>query len=185
MLKAQLHPHFLFNTLNNIYSHTQQVSATASGMIMDLSVLLRYILYECNKPLICLDRELNMISDYLRLEKARYSNDLDLSVSLPDDTGELCIAPLLLLPFVENAFKHGAGNMIEDPWISLAIQLEENRLVMQLINGFASGSTDLPGGIGIANVRKRLEMLYPDRHELQITNEEDIFIVNLKIALHE
>ncbi|RDC56625.1 two-component system sensor protein [Pedobacter chinensis] len=181
MLKAQLHPHFLFNTLNNIYSFTQDVSEKASGMIMGLSQLLRYILYDCNKPLVALDKELKMISDYLALETTRYDHGLEIAVQLPGATNYL-IAPLMLLPFIENAFKHGASQMTENPWISLNVTVKDNELAMKLINGKPS-VTNITPGIGIANVRKRLELLYPDEHELTINDEEEMYIVNLKITL--
>lgn len=184
MLKAQLHPHFLFNTLNNIYSLTQEVSSKASGMIMQLSAMLRYILYECNKPWVPLDKELQMVRDYLQLEAARYDDSLDLSINLPADTN-LFISPLLLLPFVENAFKHGASNRIERPWISIHMELNEKKLTAKIINGTANQPNDSQPGIGIANVRQRLALLYPNRHTLQTTEEEDIFIVNLRIELHD
>lgn len=122
MLKAQLHPHFLFNTLNNIYSFTQDVSEKASGMIMGLSQLLRYILYDCNKPLVPLDKELKMINDYLALETTRYDRGLEVAVQLPKPDHFL-IVPLILLPFIENAFKHGASQMTESPWISLSVEI--------------------------------------------------------------
>ncbi|MBS1660726.1 MAG: histidine kinase [Bacteroidetes bacterium] len=190
MLKAQLHPHFLFNTLNNIYSLTQETSAKASSMIMGLSAILRYILYDCNKPSVPLKKELDMIREYLHLEALRYDQSLDLSITLPTDT-KASIAPLLLLPFVENAFKHGASTMIDRPWISLNVELTGNTLSLQLVNGksprTATSATipDAPSsGIGIANVRKRLELLYPQRHILQINEEEEIFYVNLKIDLY-
>ncbi|GAB3690629.1 histidine kinase [Spirosoma flavus] len=182
MLKAQLHPHFLFNTLNTIYSLTQDVSQKASGMILGLSHLLRYILYECSQPLVPLQKELTMISDYLQLEKARYDHGLDMVVQLPKTTHHL-IAPLLLLPFLENAFKHGASRMIENPWISLTVTLHDDTLAMKLINGKPAGhKLGLPG-IGIANVRKRLELNYPNQHELAIHDEEEMYIVNLSLTL--
>ncbi len=182
MLKAQLHPHFLFNTLNNIYSFTQEVSEKASGMIMGLSQLLRYILYDCSKPLVPLEKELKMIKDYFALESARYDEDLDLSVQMPKASDHL-IAPLMLLPFIENAFKHGASQVTENPWISLTILVNNDELSMKLINGKPITSKNATPGIGIANVRKRLELLYPDRHELVINDEEEMYIVNLKITL--
>jgi hypothetical protein len=183
MLKAQLHPHFLFNTLNNIYSHTQAVSETASGMIMNLSALLRYMLYECVKPLVLLQDELSMIKDYLALEQSRYGNELDIVVSLPENTGNLQIAPLMLLPFVENSIKHGANCVLENPWISLTVSVYGQQLDMKLINGKDPGADDSNAGIGIANVRKRLDLLYPHQHELTIVNEEDVYVVNLSIKL--
>jgi LytS/YehU family sensor histidine kinase len=181
MLKAQLHPHFLFNTLNNIYSFTQEVSEKASGMIMGLSQLLRYILYDCSKPLVPVDKEMKMIRDYIELESTRYDDSLDLSLQLPKEDGHL-IAPLMLLPFIENAFKHGASQMTEHPWISLHITIQTNFLSMKLINGKPETVNTTPG-IGIENVRKRLQLLYPDQHKLNITNEEEMYIVNLELDL--
>ena len=183
MLKAQLHPHFLFNTLNNIYSFTQDVSEKASGMIMGLSQLLRYMLYECNKPLVPLDKELHMIHDYLALERIRYDEQLDIALQVPVLPARLMIAPLMLLPFLENAFKHGASRMTEHPWISLSVTVSDRLMIMKLINGKPAGQYDAAPGIGIANVRKRLESLYPDAHELQIIDEEEMYIVNLKMVL--
>jgi len=182
MLKAQLHPHFLFNTLNNIYSLTQDGSARASGMIVRLSAILRYILYEANKPLVPLDKELQLLSDYVQLETLRYDQSLDLSISMPPATS-LSIAPLLLLPFMENAFKHGASGMLERPWINLSIELNNEVLTMKLVNGRDEQAKATEGGIGIANVRKRLALLYPQKHTLHIEAEAEMFFVNLKIEL--
>ncbi|RVT97235.1 two-component system sensor protein [Mucilaginibacter limnophilus] len=182
MLKAQLHPHFLFNTLNNIYSFTQEVSEKASGMIMGLSQLLRYILYDCSMPLVPLEKELKMIGDYFALESARYDQSLDISVQMPKATDHW-ISPLMLLPFVENAFKHGASQVTEHPWISLTVLVINDELSMKLINGKPVTSKNANPGIGITNVLKRLELLYPDRHELVINEEEEMYIVNLKIML--
>jgi hypothetical protein len=182
VLKAQLHPHFLFNTLNNIYSFTQEVSEKASGMILELSQILRYILYECNKPLVPLNKELEMINDYLALEKTRYDQQLDMTVQLPP-ASDFLIAPLLLLPFVENAFKHGASQMMENPWITLSLEINNSDLVMKLINGKPFTGNKREAGIGIINVRKRLDLLYPNKYELMINDEDEMYIVNLRIAL--
>lgn len=185
LLKAQVHPHFLFNTLNNIYSYTQNTSAIASTLVMGLSDMLRYILYEGSKPLVPLQAELKMLQDYITLEMIRYDDHLDVSLDLPKQTKGIYIAPLLLLPFVENCFKHGAGNMLEQPWVSLTIALHDNELVMKLINGKPNIPIEKQPkpGIGISNVKKRLELLYPNKHELIITNEEDVFVVDLTLQL--
>ena len=185
LLTAQVHPHFLFNTLNNIYSQAQNESPKSSKMIMGLSELLRYILYEGRKPLVPLDKELQMILEYINLEKIRYGNKLDLHYLVTDKTKDVYIAPLLLLPFVENCFKHGASNMLQNPWINLTIEIKDTTLVMKLMNG-KSGYNDITSkkhGIGISNARQRLELLYKGKHELQIREEEDVFIVDLKIQL--
>lgn len=154
-------------------------------MIMGLSDMLRYILYEGQKPLVPLKQELMMITEYINLEKIRYGNKLDLHVLMPGQPDNLCIAPLLLLPFVENCFKHGTSKILERPWINLAIELQGTTLVMKLMNGQVTGkrNDESLSGIGINNVRQRLELLYTNKYDLQIRNEEDVFVVDLKVEL--
>ena len=185
LLTAQIHPHFLFNTLNNIYSQAQTESPKSSKMIMGLSDMLRYILYEGQKPLVPLKQELLMITEYVNLEKIRYGNKLDVHILIPDKHNDLCIAPLLLLPFVENCFKHGTSNMLQNPWINLTVELKDTTLVMKLMNGKASATRpeNEKNGIGIKNVRQRLELLYKDKYELQIWEDEEVFVVDLKVRL--
>ncbi|MFT3674925.1 MAG: sensor histidine kinase [Chitinophagaceae bacterium] len=185
LLKAQVHPHFLFNTLNNIYSHTQNTAPVAARMVSGLSAILRFILYESAHGKVLLSKELELLQNYINLENIRYSNKLDLHIDLPANTGNLMIEPLLLLPLVENCFKHGASQMLEQPWISLQITLQDAEMNMKLINGKASEAVHnhQPSGIGIQNVRKRLELLYPGKHYFSITDDEDVFIVNLKLEL--
>jgi len=185
LLKAQVHPHFLFNTLNNIYSHTQDKAPVAAQLITGLSEMLRFILYESSQPLVPLSKELQLMQEYISLEQIRYGNKLDLHIDLPTDTGDLHIAPLLMLPLIENCFKHGASTMLEQPWISLQVTLQDKQLHMKLLNGKTNeaNKAGLPSGIGIQNVRKRLTLIYPGKHELSVTNEEDVFIVNLKLEL--
>ncbi|MBP9104062.1 MAG: sensor histidine kinase [Chitinophagaceae bacterium] len=187
LLKAQVHPHFLFNTLNNIYSYTQSNSAKAAQMVSGLSDLLRYMLYECNQPLAPLSKELQMVKDYISLEQIRYGNKLELHLEILGDTKGLYIAPLLLLPLIENCFKHGTSHILEQPWVNLQISIHEQQLTMKLINGKVNVTPEDKNhsGIGIQNVQKRLSLLYPDKHELTITNEEEVFIVNLKVKLEE
>lgn len=185
LLTAQVHPHFLFNTLNNIYSQTQIESPKGSKMIMGLSDILRYILYEGQKPMVQLKQELQLIIEYVNLEKIRYDNKLEVNVLIPATPNNLYIAPLLLLPFVENCFKHGTSNVLENPWINLTIALKDTTLVMKLINGkgFAKEKEQKRSGIGINNVRQRLNLLYKDKYDLQIREEEEVFVVDLRIEL--
>ena len=185
LLKAQVHPHFLFNTLNNVYSFTQNTSPVAAKMITGLSDLLRYMLYDCNLRLVPLSKELKMIRDYMNLEQIRYGNRLEVHLDIPDKTNDLYIAPLLLLPLVENCFKHGTSNVLEQPWINLQVTLEQDEMTLKLINGKAGENNSLQkkAGIGIINVEKRLELLYPGKHQLAITSDTDVFIVNLKVEL--
>ncbi|WP_220494791.1 sensor histidine kinase [Lacibacter sediminis] len=183
VLKAQIHPHFLFNTLNNIYSHTRNSSPVASKMLMELSDMLRYILYEGNRRQVALSKELKMITDYIELEKLRYGNKLEVTIDLPTNSNRYSIAPLLLLPFVENCFKHGASHMLEHPWVSLHISINDHILHMKLLNGKMQTDKTHSTGIGLKNVQERLRLLYPGKHELQIMNEPDVFIINLKAEL--
>ena len=185
ILRAQVHPHFLFNTLNNIFSQTQTESPKGSKMIMGLSDMLRYILYEGQKPLVPLKQELLMINEYINLEKIRYGNKLDVHLLMPDKVDDIYIAPLLLLPFVENCFKHGTSNMLQNPWINLTAEVKNTTLAMKLMNGKATLSDNDQGksGIGISNVKQRLELLYKGKYDLQIREDDEVFIVDLWIEL--
>ena len=184
-LRAQVHPHFLFNTLKNIYSQTQLESPKGSKMIMGLSDMLRYILYEGQKEVVPLKQELMMIKEYINLEGIRYGNKLDVRVRLPDKTDDIYIVPLLLLPFVENCFKHGTSNMLRHPWINLTVELDDTFLVMKLMNGKAQSNDNVErrNGIGINNVRQRLDLLYREKYKLEIQEEQEVFTVNLKVQL--
>ena len=145
LLKAQVHPHFLFNTLNNIYYFSLSGSPKAPEMINKLSGLLHYILNECNQPLIPLQKEINMVRDYMALEKIRYGEDeydyrdTGRRFSSPAGEGRL-IAPLLLIPFVENSFKHGTSKMLAHPWVKLQVIIENNMLHFSVTNSRPPGS---------------------------------------------
>jgi LytS/YehU family sensor histidine kinase len=186
LLKAQIHPHFLFNTLNNIYYFILTHSTKAPEMILKLSGMLRYILNECNQPLVALDREITMIRDYMALETVRYGEQLQMTIELPENSPGKMIAPLILIPFVENCFKHGASKMITDPWIDLSIRIEDDLLHLSVRNSRPLiNEQHLKGNIGLKNVTKRLQLLYPGAHLLVISEEEESFAVDLKIVLKE
>ena len=185
ILMAQFHPHFLFNTLNNIYSQAQEESPRSAKMLMELSSILRYVLDEGAKEEVPLENELQMLKDYIHLEMIRYDEKLDIHVSYPGKTDNVYIAPLLLLPFIENCFKHGTSKMIEHPWINLSIELDDLTLKMKLMNGKKTTDGKMLGreGKGIQNVSSRLELLYKDKHQLEIKEDDEVFIVNLQIEL--
>ena len=185
LLTAQVHPHFLFNTLNNIYSKAQYESPGGAKMIMELSHILRYVLDEGKNELVALENELQMLADYIHLERMRYDEKLDLHLSLPSKTEDVYIAPLLLLPFVENCFQHGTSKTLNKPWINLKIELQGTSLVMKLINGRKTSPDTYNGreDTGIGNVKKRLELLYKDKYTLQIDEDEEVFVVNLRLEL--
>ena len=185
LLMAQVQPHFMFNTLNNIYSQAQEESPKSAKMIMELSHILRYILDEGKKDWVPLENELQMVVDYLNLEKIRYDEKLDMHFSFPDQVKDVRIAPLLLLPLVENCFKHGASKMIHKPWINIKSELKDHKFSVTLMNGRKNTNSSALNrlGTGIQNVRRRLELLYPDRHFFEVKEEADVFIVNLQIDL--
>ncbi|PTX41486.1 histidine kinase [Christiangramia gaetbulicola] len=185
LLMAQVQPHFMFNTLNNIYSQAQEESPKSAKMIMELAHILRYILDEGKKDRVPLENELQMVVDYLNLEKIRYDQKLDLHYSFPENVSDKVIAPLLLLPLVENCFKHGASKMIHKPWINIKAELNKNSFHIKMMNGRRDKniSVEERKGTGIENVRRRLELLYKDSHSLEIKEDTDVFIVDLKIDL--
>jgi sensor histidine kinase YesM len=185
LLMAQVQPHFMFNTLNNIYSQAQEESPKSAKMILELSHILRYILNEGKKDLVPLENEFQMVMDYLNLEKIRYDDKLDLHYFFPNNASDITIAPLLLLPLVENCFKHGASKMINNPWINIKSELHSNLFSIKLMNG-KKDTVSLKQhriGTGIENVRRRLDLLYSNRHTLEIKEDMDVFIVNLNIEL--
>jgi len=185
ILMAQIHPHFLFNTLNNIYSQAQEESPRSAKMLMELSSMLRYVLDEGSKEKVPLENELQMIKDYIHLEMIRYDEKLDIHLSFPERTDDVYIAPLLLLPFIENCFKHGTSKIIEHPWINLSIELDDLTLKMKLMNGkkIKDGEELSRKGKGIENVSSRLDLLYKDKHKLEIQEDDEVFVVNLRIDL--
>ena len=186
-LRGQLQPHFLFNTLNSLYSLTLHQSPQAPQMVERLSELLRYILTECNKPLVLLQAELSLLKSYIELEKIRFGDRLNIAIDQRGDVEGYSVAPLMLLPFVENCFKHGVRNQLEPVWITLHIEVHEEKLFFKLVNGKQLGhaAPETSTGIGLSNIRKRLELIYPNRHQLKITDAEDTFIVNLTVPLEK
>ncbi|WP_136466414.1 sensor histidine kinase [Flagellimonas onchidii] len=188
-LKAQIHPHFLFNTLNSIYSLSLKKSAETPDAVLGLSKFLDYMLYECNDKFITVEREWEQLMNLVELEKLRYGDDLTISTKLINDNNESLIPPLLLLPFVENAFKHGADNLISDSWINIDLRLENQKLQFMVENSKAPSQTseglDSDKNIGLKNVKRRLVLFFPDKHELKILEEPDSFLVKLEIDLSD
>ena len=185
LLKAQVHPDFLFKTLNNIYTHALSSSPRTSGMLLKLSDLLSYMLYECDKPLVPLEKEIEMMKEYMQLEKIRYNDEPEIQVSIKGDLGGKSIAPFLFLPFIENSFNH-CRQMTEQFWINMDIRMEGDNFSMKLTNGISENLADqslLNTTNGLANVQKRLSLLYPGIHELKMTIEQEMFIVLLNIRL--
>jgi len=186
LLKAQIHPHFLFNTLNNLYGLALEKSDMAPDLVLRLSGLLDYMLYQCNQSKVSLLDEINQLYNYIEIEQLRYGERLQLEINQSGDAGNLQIAPMLLLPFIENAFKHGVSKQISHPFILVNIIIQASQLVLNIENSFDRSfekEQEYSKGIGLNNVKKRLEMLYPENYSLLISSEETTFKVILKIFL--
>ena len=184
-LKAQINPHFLFNTLNSIYSSAIEENAdnTASAVVK-LSGMMRYVISEAHNDYVPLEKEINYISDYIDLQKIRLGNTVNLQYHVTGNSTGKNIAPLVLISFIENAFKHGV-NPEEKSNIAIDIAINENILQMLVTNTKVKtvNASTLKNNIGLDNTRNRLQLLYPFRHELAITEDEKEFIVLLKINL--
>lgn len=185
LLKAQLQPHFLFNTLNNIYAFALESSPKTPHLVLKLSSLLSYVLYECKSEQVLLEKELEVMKNYMDLEKERYGDKIDLSVSIEGDLQYKYITPLLILPFLENAFKHGTSEQLDRPWMSVTIVVKDNFLWCKVVNSKNEVVPDNDNGVGINNVKKRLEFLYPGKHELRLSDLGVYFVVSLRLELDE
>ncbi|HEX5171448.1 MAG TPA: histidine kinase [Cyclobacteriaceae bacterium] len=188
LLKAQLHPHFLFNTLNNLYSHTLEFSPKSPEIVLKLSGLLRFMIYESNVARIPLSKEIELLRDYISLEQLRYGDRLDMSITVTGEVERYQIAPLLLLPFLENAFKHGTSMQIDQCWISFNLSMEDNFLSFKLLNSIdPSAGKDYSEhkGIGLDNVIRRLQLLYKDDYQFETVMMDEVFVVNLGLPLEK
>jgi len=184
MLKAQVHPHFLFNTLNNLYALTLVKSERAPLAVSHLADLLRYMLYECNEREVPLDKEITVLKKYMELEKLRYGNRIELSFSCTGDVHRLKIAPLILLPFVENSFKHGVSEQLEQCWVNLHLHAEGGTFTLNLSNSrSAEPAKGNAGGIGLQNIRKRLDLMYPGCYTMTVNEEPEMYAVKLQVKL--
>ena len=181
LMKAQIRPAFLFSSLEQIYNATQNDSPRAPELLLKLSDLLSYLLYECDEPKVSLAKEISMMKEYMMLEKARFGEKIDLEIVIKGDIDEQKIAPLLLLPFIENSFKY-CCNDTEQPWINLEICIHHDILSMKLLNGVAPVDTAVSWD-GVTNIEKRLQLLYPGKHELKKYIEQEIYVVLLRIDL--
>jgi two-component system LytT family sensor kinase len=184
-LRNQTNPHFLFNTLNNIYALARKRSEETADVVMKLSKLLRFMLYETRNEQIRISDELKILDDYIELEKLRYNDRLTISFLREIDNENEQIAPLLLIPFVENAFKHGASESRFESFINLELNLQDGILEFYIENTKEqNGKKQNDENIGLTNVRRQLELLYKE-HEVSIKCEDAVFKVFLKINLRQ
>jgi sensor histidine kinase YesM len=183
-LKTQIHPHFLFNTLNNLYALTLKKSDRAPDMVLKLSELINYMLYECTSDEVPLDKEVKFVRNYIDIERMRYGDKLDIDLRVSGEIGDRKIAPLVILPFVENCFKHGASEDLQQSWVKITVDAPEDSTIVKVENSKSGDNVNgrtVGEGIGIQNVKRRLDLIYPGRHELKIINGEETFLVILTI----
>src|SRR5687768_7170095 len=183
LLKAQVHPHFLFNTLNNIYSFSMENSPKTPELILKLSSLLSYILNDCKTAEARLEKEIEIMKNYIDLERERYGSKIAISWNVEADISDKYVAPLLMLPFLENAFKHGTSEQIEKSWISVDITATQDGISFKIANSKNEFTPYNTGGIGINNITKRLELLYHGSYDLKMSDEGRFFVVALQIKL--
>jgi len=184
-LRAQVNPHFLFNVLNNLYSLTLKKSEAAPDVVLKLSEMMEYMLYESNDKYVPLEKEITYLSNYIELEKMRYGDHADIQFSVEGDAQGLTIAPLLLLPLVENAFKHGVSKSATKAWLHCKIKVEGTRLMINVNNSkqVLTSHNQNKGGIGLSNLKQRLLLLYPDKYLLQIKDQTNQFDIELQIQM--
>lgn len=185
-LRSQISPHFMFNVLNNLVALARKKSDDLEPALMSLSQLMRYMLYESDDNRVYLSKEIEYIKSYINLQKLRFGNYITVNINVDGDMDRYAIEPMLLIPFVENAFKHGTG-MIENPVINISIAVDENTHLLHFEIGNVISpldvSKDSNSGIGIGNVKRRLAILHPDKHGLRIIHQDNTFTVKLDIYL--
>jgi len=183
LLRSQVNPHFLFNTLNNIYSLVYSKSDEAPEAVMKLSSLMRYMLYDSNTDFVPVYKEIEYLNSFIELQQLRLAQKGFVEIKVLGSMENRIIAPMLLIPFVENAFKHGEKN--REPGIIIQLQLKKDELVFSVENFIKGISTIHPvddtGGFGLDNIKRRLELLYPEKHKLEITTVDDTYKVELTI----
>ena len=169
-LRSQINPHFLFNSLNSIYSLARKKSNEVPEKIVQLSDLLRHVIYDSERDFIPLEKEIEMIRNYIILQNLRTDDQHKISLRVDGEVKEKLIAPMIILPFVENSFKHGLKGGSDDAFVNILLNISEHQLALKVVNSkgkSVSAEDSRYRGIGIENVRKRLDMLYPYRHKLR------------------
>jgi hypothetical protein len=186
-LKAQLNPHFLFNTLNNLYGLSVAESKKLPALMLKLSELLRYSLYDTNQNYVAVQKELDYIANYVELEKIRLSDKTDIRLSLNGDLNDRYIAPLLLIVFIENAFKHFSAAKDQPAFVHIRLFVDKSRLQLNVKNSIDPDYTPVQlkskGGLGLTNAKQRLNLIYPQQYSLKTAKEKACFEVDLTIDL--
>jgi LytS/YehU family sensor histidine kinase len=185
-LRSQISPHFIFNVLNSIVYLIRTKSKEAESVTLELSNLIRYMLYESENKQVLVEKEIGYLENYVKLQNVRFGEDVKIDLKLEGNPGSMMIEPMLLIPFVENAFKHGVG-FVTDPKIEIVIKAKEGEKfefsVKNLMSNERSETKDPNSGIGIKNVSRRIDLLYPEAHKLLMKQENGFFEVYLELDL--
>ncbi|MEL7268172.1 MAG: histidine kinase [Bacteroidota bacterium] len=186
-LRSQINPHFLFNNLNNLYSYALEGSSKTPEIILELSGLLRYMLYECKEKFVPLEKEIKQLHNFIKLNKLQIEDRGKVDFSVQNRNADYKIAPLILIVFIENAFKHSQAGQSENIKIDISIKMKGDTLTFRCTNNYeiSEGLDSIAAGIGLTNVRKRLDLLYPNKHELNITEAENLYTVELTMVLQK
>ncbi len=182
-LKSQINPHFLFNALNNIYTLAQLQSPNTPEVILKLSDMMRYMLYESNTDFVCIEKELKYIENYISLHQLKEDGEMNITFDYSEANRAGQIAPLLILPFFENGFKHGNLENLEKGELKAVLKTSEDGIYFSIENTKSANAhtKDEVGGVGLVNVKRRLELLYPNRHDIVVTDQDDLFKIELTI----
>lgn len=188
LLRRQINPHFLFNAMNNLYAIVQLKPEKAGEFVLKLSDMLRYVTYDCQNDKVSINKEINYLTNYVYFQKWRDQNFQDIQINIDPSLNSLQIEPMLLIPFIENAFKHSYDHDNNERWVKINLQNEGNQLSFEVNNSLSKSNTqeEVPDeymGIGIENVQKRLNLLYKNKHQLQIQRHTDHFQIKLTIQL--
>lgn len=186
-LKSQINPHFLFNTLNNLYALTLKKSDKAPDIVIKLSEMMRYMLYECNEKEVLLSKEINYIKNYLDLERLRQGKNVNIHFEVIGEPGDYKVAPLMFTPFLENSFKHGLSHNISQGYVDMKLNISQDQVSFYIEN--SKPDTPMPksdrrsGGIGLVNIHRRLNLLYPDSYDLKIEDRPQSYAVQMNLDL--
>ncbi|MEM9886215.1 MAG: histidine kinase [Bacteroidota bacterium] len=186
-LKSQINPHFLFNTLNNLYALTLKKDDKAPEIVIKLSEMMRYMLYECNEKRVPLQKEINYIRNYLDLESLRQGKNVSIHFEVNGRVSDQQIAPLMFIPFLENSFKHGLNHHITKGYVHITLNVDEKEINFNIENSKANRvntpTRGKSGGIGLVNVRRRLDLLYPEQYDLSTEDAPNSYAANLLLTL--
>jgi len=182
-LKSQVNPHFFFNMLNNLYALVDEDSDKAKQLILSLSDLMRYSIYEGEKDLVPLVEEVRYIENYLELHKMRYHKEIDIQFSNELEDTDIQIMPLIFIILVENAFKHGVEKLRKGAFVHLSLKKENEALLFNIKNNFDPEEETKDEGIGLSNLKRRLELVYPKRHDLTLESSDDIYNATLSLII--